>query len=208
MDRTELLYDHYKETIKANTDMLAKRNLLFAYVCVLELLNCMMLFFPQAVNAILSSFLKENYSIPANELLGILPSVIWIIVTYILVRYYQTTIYVERQYPYIESIEDEIAKETGLTCFDRESTAYLRCYPKVLDMIHFFYTWIIPVLLLTINSVKIILEWVTIGCTAFTWVNSAIYVFSLILTVMFLVFLHSPRKPKIQTESDAEPPRL
>lgn len=205
MDKAELLYDHYKETIKANTDMLAKRNLLFVYVCVFELLNCMMLFFPQSVNAILSSFLKENYSIPANELLGILPSVIWIIVTYILVRYYQTTIYVERQYPYIKLIEDEIAKETGLTCFDRESTAYLRGYPKVLDMIHFFYSWIIPVLLLTINSVKIILEWGTMGCTASTWVNSAIYMFSLILTVMFLVFLHSPRKPKNQRESGAEP---
>ena len=204
MDKIELLYDHYKETVKANTDMLAKRNLLFVYVCVFELLNCMMLVFPQAVDAILSSFLKENYSIPANELLGILPSLIWIIVTYILVRYYQTTVYVERQYPYVESIEDEIVKETGLTCFDRESTTYLRGYPKVLDMIHFFYTWVIPVLLLTINSVKIILEWIAIGSMAFTWVDSVIYVFSLILTVMFLVFLHSPRKSKSKIESEAE----
>ena len=202
MDKIELLYDHYKESIKANTDMLAKRNLLFVYVCVFELLNCMMLFFPQAVNAMLSSFLKENYSIPANDLLGILPSVIWIIVTYILVRYFQSTIYVERQYPYIKSIEDEIAKETGLTCFDRESTAYLRGYPKVLDVIHFFYTWIILVQLLLINSAKIILEWLTIGSTAFAWVDSAIFVFSLILTIMFLAFLHSPPKIKPQAKND------
>lgn len=194
MDKTELLYDHYKETVKASTDMQAKRNTLFVYVCIFELLNFLMLLFPQVINSALSTFLLETYKVSVSELLGLLPTGIWLITTYVLVRYFQATIYVERQYSYIEVIETEIAKETKLFCFDRESKAYLSNYPKVLDLIHVFYTWMIPLLLQVINTVKIILEWTTTPNTVTMWVNTIIYVFLLILTILFLVFMHSPVK--------------
>lgn len=112
MDKTELLYDHYKETVKASTEMQAKRNTLFVYVCIFELLNFLMLLFPQVINSALSTFLLETYRVSVSELLGLLPTGIWLITTYVLVRYFQATIYVERQYSYIEVIETEIAKET------------------------------------------------------------------------------------------------
>ena len=188
MDNTELLYDHYKETVRVSTDMQAKRNALFVYVCVFEMLNFLMLLFPQVINAALSAFLQEAYKVSVSELLGLLPTGIWLITTYVLVRYFQTTIYVE-------VIEAEIAKETRLACFDRESTAYLNNYPKVLDLIHIFYTWMIPVLLQVINTVKITLEWKATPSTATTWVNTLIYVFLLVLTILFLIFMHTPAKP-------------
>lgn len=194
MDKTELLYDHYKETVKASTDIQAKRNTLFVYVCVFELLNFVMLLFPQVISSALSSFFLESYNISLGELLGLFPTAIWLVTVYILVRYYQTTIYVERQYPYIEVIEAEIARETRLSCFDRESKAYLSNYPMVLDLIHIFYTWIIPILLQVINTIKIILEWRVAGGTAVTWANTVIYIFLLTLTILFLSFLHSPAK--------------
>ena len=195
MDKTELLYDHYKETVRVSTDMQAKRNTLFVYVCVFELLNFLMLLFPQVINSALSAFLLEAYKVSLSELLGLLPTGIWLITTYVLVRYFQTTIYVERQYPYIEVIEAEIAKETRLACFDRESKAYLSNYPKVLELIHVFYTWMIPVLLQVINTVKITLEWKATPSTATTWVNTLIYAFLLVLTILFLIFMHTPAKP-------------
>ena len=200
MDKTELLYDHYKETVKVSTDMQAKRNALFVYVCVFELLNFLMLLFPQVINSALSAFLLEAYKVSLSELLSLLPTGIWLITTYVLVRYFQTTIYVERQYPYIEVIEAEIAKETKLVCFDRESKAYLSNYPKVLDMIHIFYTWMIPILLQVINTVKIFLEWRSVQSPVIVWVDTAIYAFLFVLTILFLAFLHSPAKPIKRTK--------
>lgn len=194
MDKTELLYDHYKETVRASTDMQAKRNALFVYVCVFELLNFLMLLFPQVINSALSAFLLEAYKVSLSELLELLPTGIWLITTYVLVRYFQTTIYVERQYPYIEEIEAEIAKETRLVCFDRESKAYLSNYPKVLNLIHIFYTWVIPVLLQVINTVKIILEWKATPSASATWLDTLIYAFLLVLTILFLAFMHTPAK--------------
>lgn len=194
MEKAELLYDHYKETVKASADMQAKRNTLFVYVCVFELINFVMLLFPQVINSALSAFLLETYKVSLSDLLGLLPTGIWLITTYVLVRYFQTTIYVERQYPYIEVIEAEISKETGLSCFDRESNAYLSNYPKVLDLIHIFYTWMIPILLQVINTVKIILEWKVTPGIATTWANTLIYVFLLTLTILFLIFMHTPAK--------------
>lgn len=200
MDTIELLYDHYKETVGASTAMQTKRNALFVYVCVFELLNFVMLLFPHVINSVLSTILMENYKISLGDLLGLWPTAIWLINTYVLVRYFQTTIYVERQYPYIEMIETEIAKKTSLSCFDRESKTYLNNYPKVLDLIHIFYTWIIPVLLQVINTVKIVLEWKTSQSIIVTGVNTAIYLFLLVLTACFLSFMHpdvmSTRKSK------------
>ena len=91
MDETELLYDHYKDTVKVSTDMQAKRNTLFVYVCVFELLNFLMLVFPQVINAAFSMFFLETYKISLSELLGLIPTGIWLITTYVLIRYYQTT---------------------------------------------------------------------------------------------------------------------
>lgn len=200
MDKIELLYDHYKETVKGSTDMQTKRNALFVYVCVFELLNFLMLLFPQVINSALSAFLLEAYKVSLSEVLSLLPTGIWLVTAYALVRYFQTTIYVERQYPYIEVIESEIAKETKLVCFDRESKAYLKNYPKVLDMIHVFYTWMIPVLLQMVNTVKIFLEWRSMQSLAVVCLDTAIYMFLLVLTILFLVFLHVPAKPDEQAK--------
>lgn len=194
MDKIELLYDHYKETVKVSTDMQAKRNVLFVYVCVFEMINFIMLLFPQVINSALSSFLLDEYKISLSEMLCLLPTGIWLVTTYVLVRYYQTTIYVERQYPYIKVIEDEIAKETQLVCFNRESKTYLSNYPKVLDMIHIFYTWMIPILLQVINTVKIFLEWRSTQNTIVILVDTAMYIFLLVLTFYFLGFLHFRKK--------------
>ena len=202
MDKTELLYDHYKETVRVSADMQAKRNALFVYVCVFELVNFLMLLFPQVINSALSAFLLETYKVSVSELLGLLPTGIWLITTYVLVRYFQTTIYVERQYPYIKVIEDEIAKETKLSCFDRESKAYLNNYPTALNLIHIFYTWMIPVLLQIINTVKIFLEWRAMSNAVTTWANTVIYVFLLVLTVLFLIFMHRPTKPVNQSNKE------
>lgn len=195
MDKTELLYDHYKETVKASTDMQVNRNSLFVYVCVFVVLNFLMLLFPQVISSMLFAYFQETYNLSLSELLGIFPTGIWLINAYVMVRYFQAAVYVERQYSYIEVLELEIAKETGLSCFDRESKSYLDNYPKVLDLIHVFYTWMIPALLLIINSVKIILEWKSTQGSAITLANTVIYIFLLALTILYLFFLHHRSKP-------------
>lgn len=194
MEPIELLYDHYKETVKTSVDMQAKRNALFVYVCVVEILNFIMLLFPQVISSIVTAYVAEVYKVSVVELIQLLPTVIWIITAYVLVRYYQSTIYVERQYPYIKELETEISKRAHLDCFEREGKGYLKKYPLVLDLIHVFYTWMIPILLLIINMLKIYLEWKNTTNWIVIAVNTAICGFVLVLSTLFLWFMHPAKK--------------
>ena len=45
------------------------------------------------------------------------------------------------------------------------------------------------------DTVKITLEWKAAPSTATTWVNTLIYAFLLVLTILFLIFMHTPAKP-------------
>ena len=193
MDSLELLYDHYKETINHSNQMQSKRNTLFVYVCIMELLNIIMLFFPELFSQVLFAYLKANYSITIDTVSVLLPSFVWTITLYVLVRYYQTTIYIERQYTYMAKLESEISDKIKFAEFKRESTFYLSNYPKVLDIIHVFYTWIIPIAILIINTVKIALEWVAHMNCATTIFNSVICIFIIVLSCSYLCFIHPPK---------------
>ena len=123
---------------------------------------------------------------------------IWIAITYTLVRYFQTMIHIERQYKYIAVIEQEVSRQLEWPSFDRESNSYLKNYPKALDLIHVFYTWIIPLLLILINLLKIALE-AQNGTTIFPFIFDTICcLFCTVLSILYLIFMHFPKDKKVQ----------
>lgn len=190
MNSTELLYDHYKETVKASIVMQTSRNRLFIYVCIIELLNFIMLLFPEIVSQALSAYLEQSYHIAIGAITSLLPTAIWIVALYVIVRYYQSMIYIERQYKYIGILEANLSERSQLECIERESSAYLADYPIALDMIHIFYTWVIPGSLVILNFIKIILEWKTYMCIGTTLMDTAICLFIALLSAFYLDCIH------------------
>lgn len=190
MEKVDLIYDHYKETMQLSLNMQKRRGTLSVVFCIFEILNFSMLLFPEKITASISQYILSQYNIKFDFSIAILQSAIWIVLSYIMIRYYQTNIYIERQYKYIAILEDKISIMLKEPCFKRESDNYLEKYPIVLDLISVFYTWIIPLLIIVINVGKLSMEFRT---TSNLW--SAIFDtlccgFTVVLTIMYLVMMH------------------
>ena len=157
MDKHELLYDHYKDTCEIQRTNLSTRNKLFASVVVL--LGTMLLFVyrPDTIAGLLVAAVKEKYSVDISLSLGILQSLLWAALLYASVRYYQSSINIERTYKYIHCLEKRISDEIQAQ-FDREGVSYLTKYPKCSDAIDILYKWAFPLLYIIGLLVKITLE--------------------------------------------------
>jgi hypothetical protein len=104
-------------------------------------------------------------------------------------KYMQTSIYIERQYKYIEKLETEISKcfETN---FDRESCSYENNYPLVLNTIHIIYAWIFPILSSLIIILKIYFEIKQNTNIIPLIFDTIIAVMIVLLNIFYLIFLH------------------
>ena len=135
MDKIELYYDHYKETFELSKQAQHRRNCLFVWLCVLEALSFLFLIKPDKAVEVFAAGINAHFE--TNLVFGnvVLQTLLWILIAYITVRYCQETLYVERQYPYMDKLEKEIAKESKTVLFEREGQGYLKEYPMVLNFI-------------------------------------------------------------------------
>jgi len=202
VEKLELTYDHYKETVARNNEAQTKRNKLFVILCIFNIASFIMLLFPaQLIDGVIA-FVESQYEISVEVSASFFHSIAWIAVTYTLVRYFQTMIYIERQYKYIHLLEHEIGSQLQCTYFNRESKSYLDSYPKALDLVHLFYTWLIPLLIIAISLLRIILEFPdrisTWTLLHFTF-NALCFLFCLGFTILYLAFMH-PRKKRDKSQ--------
>ena len=157
MDRQELLYDHYKDTCELQRSSLTSRNKLFAVVVVLIGVLLLLAYRPDTIGGVFVAFIKRKYGADVASSLGILQSLIWAAILYTSVRYYQVSIYIERTYNYIHSLEKRISTEIEDE-FNREGDSYLNNYPRCSDAINFLYKWMFPILYILALLIKIISE--------------------------------------------------
>ena len=120
----------------------------------------------------------------------ILQTLLWVLVAYTLIRYVQHNTYIERQYAYIEELESSISKSLEGAKFDRESKNYLNEYPIVLDVIDIFYKWFAPILFITINISRIVIEWKERGIRLATICDSAICSLIIIVSLFYILAIH------------------
>ena len=164
LEKLDLLYDHYKETNTLSKQAQGHRNALFVSICVLEALSFWSIVKPdEAMEAIAAGI---NARLSTSLLFGnaVLQTLLWIIITYVTVRYCQETLYVKRQYPYIAQLEKEISKEICSNVFEREGEGYLKDYPVVLNIVDLFYNFLCPLLFIGINIARYVKE-----CEYSTW---------------------------------------
>ena len=90
----------------------------------------------------------------------IIQTLIWLLIVYVMIRYIQDMLYIERQYTYLNKLEKEISNLTISGIFSREGENYQRNYPMVLNFIDLFYKMLMPILFALINIVRIHEEWI------------------------------------------------
>lgn len=190
MESIEILYDHYKDTYALSKVAQERRNKSFVCLCILETVAYLWAVDPQKMIVALQSY--EILSGFVNLGHEIIQTFLWMMIVYVLIRYVQDMIYVERQYGYLTKLEIKISSIVADEMFSRESSNYLKEYPKILNLIDLFYKMVMPVLFLLINFVHIIMEWqydqrnmLSVLCDSFIF--TAIF----IITWFYFFWIHS-----------------
>lgn len=193
MDNKALLYDHYKETFSLIKDSIKQRNRLFAWLFLVMAIHFLFAASPESILAVIVGIAQKQYNVDLSNQMSIIQSSLWVMLLYLTMRYYQSTVYVERQYRYIHSLEADIANITS-TKFDREGTNYLLTYPKMNNFIDFLYKWFFPLVYAAVICYKIVTEYSKSFSLLFSLFNGMVFCACLLLDILYLAFLHG--KPK------------
>ena len=187
----ETYYDHYKETYSLSKEAQSRRNKNFAILCVLEAISFLMLRNPDLICGLLNDAAKEKLETTIQVSNGILQTLIWILIAYVLVRYVQDVLYVERQYKYLDKLEKKITGLLGDDIFSREGDNYLKDYPSVLNFVDLFYKFFSPILFTVINIAHIVGEWRNVSSKLALACDTAICVAIFIITWFYFFEVHT-----------------
>lgn len=190
----ETYYDHYKETNSLSKTAQSRRNKSFVYLCILEAISFLMIRNPDFICGLLNEAAAKKLETTIQISTDILQTLIWILIAYVLVRYVQNVLYVERQYLYLDDLEKRIAKQLGVkendSLFSREGDNYLKDYPVVLNFIDLFYKVVAPILFGVINVVHIVQEWNNAGTRLGLICDTVICITILIITWFYFFAIH------------------
>ena len=189
MDKVELLYDHYKETFSIIKDTIIQRNRFFVMVFIVMTLHFLFATSPDSISSIIIGIIQNQYEIDISNQMSIIQSLLWLILLYLTMRYYQATIHIEKQYNCIYSIETDISNIMQIR-FDRESGNYLLNYPKMSDFVDILYKWIFPIIYCMIICYKIMSEYKASKFNLLLVLNTILFISCFVLTILYLVFLH------------------
>lgn len=156
----DIYHEHYKETCKLSNAAQKRRNKSFVILCILEAISFMLIYNPALICGVLNETIKNKIETTLLLSNTVLQTLVWILIAYVLVRYVQDMLYVERQYVYLDRLEKQIDSMMGKDgIFNRESVHYLKNYPIALNLIDLFYKMFCPILFAGINVAHIIQEW-------------------------------------------------
>lgn len=154
----EVLHAHYVESFGHIRSALGQRDRLFAYIVIAVTIMLLQVVAPRDTDAALGHLISQKLALSGALSLSILGTVLWFAVLGIVIRYFQTVIYIERQYAYVHSLEDLLAANYGGAAFTREGRSYRTNYPLFLRWTSLLYTIVFPLSLILVLAVKIVTE--------------------------------------------------
>lgn len=185
MEHIDIFYDHYKDTVTLMKDAQRDRDRFFVVVCILLSLLFVFNLDPQSTLSTFQQVAKNQWGVVSIPETNILRTLLWGLLLYYTIRYIQRNIYSERLTSYIHKIEGHFQSNTELPIC-REGYDYLSEYPKVLDLIYYFYTIIFPILYLCLIAFEFISE----RQNGNYFINEIIAVLDFILVFLYMLFLH------------------
>ena len=141
-DKLDILHDHYKDTFALIASRERIRDRLFFWAIVVFAILALQIQYPANVHGALGSVSVGGNNINLNMVpLGVLVDATWVFLAATVLKYCQTTKAVERAYPYLHLLEDQISMALGDDrVYRREGRAYLSDYPRLLEWAWRFYT--------------------------------------------------------------------
>lgn len=144
----DVLNDHYKETFARLKEGEAARDRLFLWLIGLFALLSLEIGYPAATGGSLGKLSVAGAEVNLQALpLSALLTATWVLTLTIGLRYCQKSLWVDRQYPYLHTLEEAISPAVGGgDLYRREGEVYLREYPPLLNMAWFAYVVLFPLI--------------------------------------------------------------
>lgn len=122
--KAELLMDHYKETFQLILYHWKVRNRLFIYILIILALVGLDSYSPGSLSKLVNAYI--THKVPKAPTLGfdVIGTAAWFLLLSLVIQYYQRSIFVDRQYHYIQRLEEQICSEMGGDYVTREGKAY------------------------------------------------------------------------------------
>lgn len=194
-DKLQILSEHYTHTFDFLQSHLRKRDRLFIGVLLLIIIILFQIYTPDEASSVITQLISDKLGLkkPINFLY--IQSAIWFVLLAIVIKYFQSVVFIERQYSYIHALENILSSQYSDGAFTREGDAYLSDYPVFLNWASFLYTILFPAILLVVVTSKIIIEFKQYGCSEILiWFNALIYIFISISIALYLYVIHFKKK--------------
>lgn len=157
----EVLYDHYKDSFSNIIAREQRRDRLFVLLILIYGALVFQIRYPTAIEALGQVSLAGVTVAVADLPLSALLDATWALALVVGLKYCQTALSVERQYPYLHRLEEVIGARLGdPDLFCREGKAYLRGYPQVLNWAWFCYVVLFPLAVLAATASAVVGMWV------------------------------------------------
>jgi hypothetical protein len=157
----DVLHDHYKESFGRVRELERSRDRNFLWLIVLYALLALQVGYPKEFQGSI-----QDLSFAGGEIaLGTLPraallSSTWAMTLAITLRYCQAAVAVDRQYPYVHFLEENISPMVGgNNLYKREGYFYLTEYPTMLNVAWISYVMIFPILATSASVLFVCWEW-------------------------------------------------
>lgn len=193
MDTLDVLYEHYKETFSLSKEAQSRRNKSFLVLCILEAFSFLVLIRPEKAFELILDGINKELDMTLQVSNTILQTLLWLFIAYVMIRYIQDMLYVERQYDYLSKLEKEIAKNIEVNIFSREGESYLYNYPMVLNFIDLFYKMLMPTFFMVINVVRIYKEWKIVKGITIALISDTILCGTILIITWFYFFEIHPK---------------
>ena len=178
MNNTEILYDHYKESVNEIKKQENKRNKLFILVLIHIFILFLISYRPESMCKVFSDFLMDQWKIGFYFSINTIQIIIMVSMLYCVVRYYQINVYIDKNYPYIHRLEKELSQDIG-KCFGKEGQNYLNDYPKTQNIVYYSYKYIFPILFILALIYRVIFN--------NTWDSPIIKTMEIVITSILII---------------------
>lgn len=191
-EKLRILYDHYKDSFAHAKEFLNRRDKIFYILLAVLGLTVVQISSPAEAINIASEILSRYAGVTVTVGTELANSVLWFALLSLLVRYYQTVVYIQRIYPYIHKLEDRISSLLGQAeVISREGKYYLDNYPRFSGWSWQLYTVFFPVLVILLTGLKVVID----IRLASSWslgliINGVIFLAIAFSTLLYVLMLH------------------
>lgn len=196
-DPVSILYDHYKDTCSIIGEAVKRRDRAMLLVIIAAGFFAFQTIFPSAADLAVTDYLNFKFGLTLGINLSIIGNVVWVLIFLFTLRYFQTAVFVERQYAYLHQLEEKLNTAIGQNLITREGKSYLDNYPWFSDWMWMIYTIILPAILFLVTCVKITAEWLISSSEGYTFellFNTAIFVLLTVSIFLYVGMLHFKKK--------------